>query len=397
MPASSSNFPGHVLVVSGNEAYRETLVRALKAVDYTTSAAADVEQSLDRLQNEFFDCVLVDVHLPNGLERVLAYLREQERWELTPVLAVSALDEAGRAARALDLGAADYIVGAPDPALLRARLGLMLELKRWRAAARAALSRLEAEQKRVEELLQIVIPLGVTLSAETDFNQMLEKILAQAQTLCNADAGTLYWRADDDRLQFVILRNRSLNLALGGTSGAEIPFAPLPLNDALTGRPNHHNVATHAALSGETVNIPDAYRAEGFDFSGTQAFDRNTGYHSTSFLTVPLKDSRQQVIGVLQLINALDPRAGGVIPFAPALHPVVESLASLATVALQAYIREQRLRRQIEELRIEIDEGRRSRQVAEITETDYFRRLQEKAREMRLSVRGGTRPLEPRQ
>jgi len=372
-------------------------VRALRAADYTASAAADVEQSLDRLRNEFFDCFLVDVRLPEGLERVLAYLREHERLELTPIFAVAAVDEAGRVARALDLGAADYVVGAPDPALLGARLGLRLELKHWREAARLALRRLEAEQKRVEELLQIVIPLGVTLSAETDFNQMLEKILAQAQTLCNADAGTLYWRTDDDRLQFVILRNRSLNLALGGTSGAEIPFAPLPLYDALTGRPNHHNVATHAALTGETVNISDAYRAEGFDFSGTQAFDRNTGYRSTSFLTVPLKDSRQQVIGVLQLINALDPRAGGVMPFDPALHPAVESLASLATVALQAYIREQRLRRQIEELRIEIDEGKRSQQVAEITETDYFRRLQEKAREMRLSVRGGTRPLEPRE
>jgi len=55
----------------------------------------------------------------------------------------------------------------------------------------------------------------------------------------------------------------------------------------------------------------------------------------------------------------------------------------LASVALGAYAREQRLRQQIEELRVEIDESRKAREVAEITETDYFQMLQQKARSMR--------------
>ena len=66
-------------------------------------------------------------------------------------------------------------------------------------------------------------------------------------------------------------------------------------------------VAAYAALTGKTVNIPDAYTAEGFDFSGTRNFDKKTGYRSKSFLTVPMKNHENEIIGVLQLINAHGP------------------------------------------------------------------------------------------
>ena len=70
--------------------------------------------------------------------------------------------------------------------------------------------------------------------------------------------------------------------------------------------PTRKNVASYAALTGQTINIPDAYDAEGFDFSGTRKFDEMNAYRSTSFLTVPLRDREEAVIGVLQLINARD-------------------------------------------------------------------------------------------
>ena len=89
----------------------------------------------------------------------------------------------------------------------------------------------------------------------------------------------------------------------------------------------------HAALTGRTVNIADAYDAEGFDFSGTRAFDARTGYRSQSFLTVPMKDHDGHVIGVLQLINAKGPD-GAIMAFAPAIQQLVESLASQAAIAL---------------------------------------------------------------
>src|SRR6185295_11646830 len=100
------------------------------------------------------------------------------------------------------------------------------------------------------------------------------------------------------------------------------------------GKPNHSMVAAHSALTGKTVNIADAYTAEGFDFSGTRAFDAKTGYRSTSFLTVPMKNHEGEAIGVLQLLNAQDPHTGEVISFSASDQRLAESLASQAAVAL---------------------------------------------------------------
>jgi GAF domain-containing protein len=138
----------------------------------------------------------------------------------------------------------------------------------------------------------------------------------------------------------------------------------------------------HLRGAGRSVNIADAYAAEGFEFSGTIAFDRQTGYRSTSFLTVPLRGANR-VIGVLQLLNAQDPASGQVVPFDPGLVPVVESLSTLAAAALEVYAREDRLRQEIRVLNVQIDEAKRARQVAEIADTDYFQVLQQKARQLR--------------
>jgi transcriptional regulator with GAF, ATPase, and Fis domain len=239
----------------------------------------------------------------------------------------------------------------------------------------------QTEKQRSDNLLNVVIPIGVALSAEQNFDRLLEKILLEAKTFCNADAGTLYLRTASDTLDFVLVRNDTLEIAMGGTSGQPINFSAISLYDE-HGQANHHNVAAHVALTGTTISIVDAYQTEGFNFSGTKAFDEQTGYRSTSFLTIPLKNAHDYVLGVLQLINALDSE-GQIIPFDPALEQLVASLSALATVALEAYIREQNLRKQIRQLEIEIDEVKRQQQVTEIVETDFFQDLQSKARQMR--------------
>jgi HD-GYP domain-containing protein (c-di-GMP phosphodiesterase class II) len=174
--------------------------------------------------------------------------------------------------------------------------------------------------------------IGVALSAEHDTPRLLETILLGAKEITNADGGTLYSVTEDKRLRFEIMRTRSLGLAMGGTTGTAIPFPPLPLY-LEDGRPNNAMVAVHAALTGATVNIGDAYAAEGFDFSGTRKFDQKTGYRSKSFLTVPMRNHEGEIIGVLQLINAMD-QAGGIIPFSDESRQLAESLASQAAVAL---------------------------------------------------------------
>ena len=181
---------------------------------------------------------------------------------------------------------------------------------------------------RLEQLNAI----GASLSAERDIDRLLEAILTAAKTITRADGGTLYRVTEERTLRFEIVRTSSLRYYLGGTTGNPVPFYPIQLYK--DGKPNQSMVAAYAALTGKTVNIADAYTADGFDFSGTRAFDTKTGYRSKSFLTVPMRNHDNETIGVLQLINALEPSSGAIVPFSPSDQRLAESLASQAAIAL---------------------------------------------------------------
>ncbi len=180
--------------------------------------------------------------------------------------------------------------------------------------------------------LEYLNAIGIALSQERDIHKLLETILIAAKNLTHADGGTLY-RLDGDKLQFEIVRTDSLSIAMGGTSGNPVPFYPIPLHNK-DGDPNYTMIAAYAALMQRTVNIADAYLEEGFDFSGTRNFDKRTGYRSTSFLTVPMKNHDGDIIGVLQLLNAIDPATGLVTTFGEEDQRLAESLASQAAIAL---------------------------------------------------------------
>jgi GAF domain-containing protein len=185
--------------------------------------------------------------------------------------------------------------------------------------------------RRMELLLRV----GVALSAETDTNRLLETILLEAKELTRADGGTLYIRQDEDSLHFAIMRTDSLGIAIGGTTGRPTTLPPIPLRDPDTGAPNHRHIASHAALRKQSINIPNAYDTTRFDFSGTKTFDARNGYRSVSFLTIPMQDAEGRVVGVLQLINSRDPKTGEVVPFDDLDQQTVEVLASQAGVSLQ--------------------------------------------------------------
>ena len=181
--------------------------------------------------------------------------------------------------------------------------------------------------------LERLIEIGLALSAERNHDRLTERILLEAIDITKADGGTLYLRTEEETLKFINVRNGTLKIAMGGTTGVPINFPPLKLYHPETKQPNHNNVATYVALTGKTINIADAYEAEGFDFSGTKKFDQGTGYRSKSFLTIPLKNYSESVIGVLQLINATDGH-GNVIPFSAEVQRLIEALASQAAVAI---------------------------------------------------------------
>jgi HD-GYP domain-containing protein (c-di-GMP phosphodiesterase class II) len=188
-------------------------------------------------------------------------------------------------------------------------------------------------EKQFNYLLKVLTDIGISLSAEKDHARLLELILKKALEITNSDGGTLYSCIDNSELKFEIMINKSMKIHLGGTSGKPVIYQNLPLYDE-DGSPNNHMLAPWAAISRETINIKDAYRVRKFDLSGTKKFDKATGYHSQSFLTVPMTNHLNEVIGVLQLINPLDKKTKKIIPFSKLDQHLVESLASQAAVTV---------------------------------------------------------------
>ena len=185
----------------------------------------------------------------------------------------------------------------------------------------------------LEKQIQNLANIGLALSKERDMDKLLEMILLEAKRIANSDGGTLYMMTDNQRLKFEIIMTDSLNFHMGGTSGEDIPFYPVKLYTD-EGEENKSMIAAYVALTGETVNLPDAYKAKGFDFSGTKMFDEKTGYRSKSFLTVPLKNHEDEIIGVLQLLNAQTEKEKKIISFGADVQQMVEALASQAAVAI---------------------------------------------------------------
>ena len=167
--------------------------------------------------------------------------------------------------------------------------------------------------------------IGRALSGVQDLNTLLEMIVDQARNFTNADAGTLYI-VENNTLRFQIVQNDSLKIRMGGKSGGTIPFPPVELKET--------NVSAFVALKGISVNIPDVYDTELFDFTGPKKFDQSTGYRSKSMLVVPMRNHENDIIGVLQLLNATNPISNEVIAFSQDYENLSESLASQAAVSI---------------------------------------------------------------
>ncbi len=187
----------------------------------------------------------------------------------------------------------------------------------------------ESQLNQIKRLTQI----GIALSGERNLDRLLEMIVDEARKFTNANGGTLYIMSDDEtELQFAIVQNDTLGKRMGGTGG-KITWPPVKLMKA-DNSPNYANVSAYVAISGEVVNIADVYDAQGFNFEGTKKFDQDTGYRSQSMLVVPLRNHENDIIGVLQLLNAQEPSKGNVITFSHECQEMTLSLASQAAVAL---------------------------------------------------------------
>ena len=143
--------------------------------------------------------------------------------------------------------------------------------------------------------------ISLKLSQETDLQNQLAVVVAGAMDLTSSDAGTLYSLQEDKTLKFEVVLNRSLEI---NKKAPDIDFANIPVYRE--GTLNASMVVVNCVLKEETITVDDVYQEESYNFSGTRVFDETTGYRTHSVLTVPIFDFEKRIIGVIQLINAMD-------------------------------------------------------------------------------------------
>jgi phosphoserine phosphatase RsbU/P len=330
-----TNRTSNLLIAHDNQTIRDCLEQHLTAQGHVVEVATNGTEALSVLHKHLYDLVLLGLELPEiAGDAVLEHMKAHADLQKIPVIMVSPIQTLDCVTRCIQLGADDFIHEPFSMALLDARVRVCLEKKSLDDTRNFHLTRAE---KLADLMEHVILPMGVALSTETNLERLLERILLEAKSVCHADAGTLYMRTEDEHLRFAIVITESLGIKLGGSSDNPVSFPLLPLYNKESGEPNHRNVASHVALTGDSINVPDIYVAEGFDFSATKIFDQQNNYRSVSSLTVPLKDNKGEVVGVLQLLNAQN-EDGDIIAFDNYSRLVVEFMSSQAAIVLNNHL-----------------------------------------------------------
>ena len=149
---------------------------------------------------------------------------------------------------------------------------------------------------KITDDLKRVLDMGISLSAERSYSALLDTIISEAMSLTRCEAGTLYI-LKENKLHFKIMRNDLLNVYLG-KDGEEVNMPPVALDEKY--------VCAYSAIHKKSINIADVYVDQNFDWQGPREYDKVTGYRTQSMLVIPLINHEDEVIGVLQLMNARD-------------------------------------------------------------------------------------------
>lgn len=175
----------------------------------------------------------------------------------------------------------------------------------------------------ISEDMKRILDIGIQLTSEKSYARLYELIMQEAMAITGCDAGTLYI-CRDNKLHFTIMRTHSLNIYQGG-DGEKIDMPPVEMRE--------NNVCSYSAIHKKSINVADVYSDDNFDWQGPKKYDSITGFHTQSMLVIPLVNHEEEVLGVLQLINALD-NGGNIVPFDPAYEYIIYSLASQASISL---------------------------------------------------------------
>ena len=298
-----------------------------------TEEVSTLSELKDELRAKGSILVLADAsHLDAEREAVATWVKSGES-RLSLLVGVAPIEQADELIRRHSY--LDDVMVRPVTAL---RLRLRLDRALDGLNSRRVIQQLDAALARKSQDLHELNNIGVALSAQRDINKLLEQILAKSRAITASDAGTLYLvvrgkdqqAQTDDRLEFVLAQNESVPVSFEKRT--------VPLDES--------SIAGYVALSGQIVNVADAYQLPpGTPYTISRSWDERSGYRTKSMLVVPMRDHQGTVIGVVQLINKkreartiLRPVAlveEAVVPFTSVDEELVSSLASQAAVAFE--------------------------------------------------------------
>lgn len=177
-----------------------------------------------------------------------------------------------------------------------------------------------------KEKLELIASLGIELNQINDLDILLERVLFRARQWVNADAGSIYI-SDGKNLRFEYTQNETLQSQLAEGEKLIYSTFTIPINDK--------SIAGYVALTGQAINLKDVYNLpHDVSYHFSSKADDTSGYKTQSMLTIPLKTSKGDVLGVLQIINAQD-NAKKVVPFTKDDEKMMYHFAGIAAIALE--------------------------------------------------------------
>lgn len=321
------------LIVNDNSASRHMVAECLQREGIAILEAVDGNEayellcSPDTVTDTDIDIVITGLQMPGmSGDHLCQKIRNELNLQDLPVIFLPVEEDKTRLFELFKAGATDYLLQPFVIEELLARLIVHLERAKLNKSLRNTLKQVEYFNKALESTINRLTHIGASLSSEKNLNKLLEMVVLEARDATNADGGTLYI-LKDNQLHFKILQNKSLNNFMGGETGEPVTFPPVSIEKS--------NVSAYCAMTKKMVNIPDVYENSEFDFSGPKNFDAAVGYKTKSMLVLPMLDRNNIVVGVLQLINSIDPETGQICEFPKNTIEIAYSLSCQAAVCIE--------------------------------------------------------------
>jgi len=187
----------------------------------------------------------------------------------------------------------------------------------------------------MKSAIERFVAISKALSAEKDFERLLERLLSEARTVCRADGGSIFLFDEDKAgIELVVAQNTRTGMHYGGTSGNAVPADMLSLTDGPGTTATVDRLETASVRRGETLAIDDIAAEERFDFSRLRERYETEGYRCRSLLHLPLHNRKGELIGLLELINTRHPVSDAVTGFSPDMVSYVSAISSQAAITL---------------------------------------------------------------